>query len=133
MTFKAILDTFDNRGEHNHNFIFIFICGVWEKSENRPQNMAFISNLMQKSVVVSGSIRRAALPQIARQFSDATATTATTDDKLGGFAKAFQRHSASTEEAPQVESRTFASLLRNSKFVDVSRTSLFLTLIYYST
>lgn len=43
------------------------------------------------------------------------------DSKVGGFAKAFQKHSDSLKEEPTNEPpKTFAALLRNSKFIDVS-------------
>lgn len=48
-----------------------------------------------------------------------------TETKLGGFAKAFERHSAPQIETPVQDNQTFASLLRNSKFVDVSRFQVF--------
>ncbi|XP_022228912.2 28S ribosomal protein S28, mitochondrial [Drosophila obscura] len=38
----------------------------------------------------------------------------------GGFARAFDKYTApATPEEPQVDNQTFASLLRNSKFVDL--------------
>lgn len=77
--------------------------------------MALISNLLPRSLLTGSLIRRVS---IARHLSGSDATP-TADDKLGGFAKAFQRHSA-PPAAPPTENQTFASLLRNSKFVDVS-------------
>lgn len=43
-----------------------------------------------------------------------------TAEKMGGYAKAFDKFEHIKTEEPQ-KSQTFASLLRNSKFVDVSR------------
>lgn len=44
----------------------------------------------------------------------------TDDRKLGGFAKAFEKHAAPVADKSKDEpSKTFASLMRNSKFVDV--------------
>lgn len=55
--------------------------------------------------------------------SDASADqleSATPEAKLGGFAKAFEKHSAPQTDTGVVEPpKTFASLLRNSKFMDV--------------
>lgn len=46
--------------------------------------------------------------------------SATPEAKLGGFAKAFEKHSAPQTDTGVVEPpKTFASLLRNSKFMDV--------------
>lgn len=52
-----------------------------------------------------------------------------TDAKLGGFAKAFERHSAPQIETPVKDNQTFASLLRNSKFVDVICSQFFFSKI----
>lgn len=65
------------------------------------------------------------------QFSDqkqTPSTTANTEEtlvdatssKLSGFAQAFERHSLPLAEAPAEPAKSFATLLRNSKFVDVS-------------
>uniref|UniRef100_A0A1Q3FBR2 Putative mitochondrial ribosomal protein mrps35 n=1 Tax=Culex tarsalis TaxID=7177 RepID=A0A1Q3FBR2_CULTA len=44
----------------------------------------------------------------------------TPEAKLGGFAKAFEKHSAPQTESVDAEPpKTFASLLRNSKFMDL--------------
>uniref|UniRef100_A0A2M4C0T4 Putative mitochondrial 28s ribosomal protein s28 n=1 Tax=Anopheles marajoara TaxID=58244 RepID=A0A2M4C0T4_9DIPT len=42
------------------------------------------------------------------------------DSKVGGFAKAYQKHTDSLREEPANEPpKTFAALLRNSKFIDL--------------
>ncbi|EDS45624.1 mitochondrial 28S ribosomal protein S28 [Culex quinquefasciatus] len=46
--------------------------------------------------------------------------SATPEAKVGGFAKAFEKHSAPQTDTGVVEPpKTFASLLRNSKFMDL--------------
>lgn len=49
-------------------------------------------------------------------------TSITEDKKLSGFAKAFEKHAAPVEETPgeKVAELPFATLLRNSKLVNVS-------------
>lgn len=44
------------------------------------------------------------------------------NERLGGFAKAYRRQTEALrpEPTPAVENQTFASLLKNSKFIDVS-------------
>lgn len=45
--------------------------------------------------------------------------------KLGGFAKAYEKQTSSLQEKPvEGPPQTFASMLRNSKFIDVSRNYL---------
>lgn len=65
---------------------------------------------------------------IARMASeDTSAPTSGESSKLGGFAKAFERHSA-PEEVTVEQPKSFAALLRNSKFVDVN----FMRNIYFA-
>ena len=55
----------------------------------------------------------------AQRFSESGSEKAE-NEKLGGFAKAFEKYTAPQVE-PVVEDRqTFASLLRESKFIDVN-------------
>lgn len=67
---------------------------------------------------------------LATRLSSGEPAAPTTNDatKLSGFAQAFERHSA-PEEVIVEQPKTFASLLRNSKFIDVLFT--FNTLILY--
>lgn len=68
--------------------------------------------------------------QTCRRFSDDKEqtvddnnnTTGATAEatKLSGFAQAFERHLQPAAEAPAEPPKSFASLLRHSKFVDVS-------------
>lgn len=47
-------------------------------------------------------------------------SSAENDKKIGGFAQAFEKYTNIKEpEAPSQEVKTFASLLRSSKFIDV--------------
>lgn len=58
-----------------------------------------------------------------RAFSDAPSEVITDSIKpaLSGFAKAYDKQTAQvTEHPPAQDNRSFASLLRQSKFVDVS-------------
>lgn len=51
----------------------------------------------------------------------AKSETENKSDKLGGFAKAFEKFSKPWEEAkPVIENLSFSKLLRESKFIDVS-------------
>lgn len=54
-----------------------------------------------------------------RTFSSETDNlNTTTEVKISGYAKAFDKFEQIKDEPPQKEA-TFASLLRNSKFIDV--------------
>lgn len=54
--------------------------------------------------------------------TDGQESSAEANKKVGGFAKAYQKHSDSLNpEQPNEPPKTFASLLRNSKLVDVSK------------
>lgn len=67
---------------------------------------------------------------VSRGFCDKTekneneVSSESSRDKLGGFAKAFERHSAPHLDESTVEDKLpnlpFATLLRNSKFIDVN-------------
>lgn len=62
-------------------------------------------------------------PSFKRYFrafsSEIEQQNTTTDVPVGGYAKAFNKFdNIKTEEPPKLQ--TFASLLRNSKFIDVS-------------
>lgn len=53
------------------------------------------------------------------------------ENKLGGFAKAFEKYTKPQEEVkPVVENLSFSRLLRESKFVDVSSFELTSNLIH---
>lgn len=41
-------------------------------------------------------------------------------ERLGGFAKAFEKYTTPVKEIENQETKSFAQLLRNSKFIDVS-------------
>lgn len=47
-------------------------------------------------------------------------STETTTSKIGGFARAFEKQSQILDSLENVENQTFATLLRNSKLMDVS-------------
>lgn len=71
------------------------------------------------------TIRLPLATQRLQSFSDEKQAATATDipvaeaTKLGGFAQAFERHSQPAPEAPVEAPKSFAALLRNSKFVDV--------------
>ena len=48
------------------------------------------------------------------------ATEQDKDSKLGGFAKAFEKHLSPIEDKPATSNETFASLLKSSRFIDVN-------------
>lgn len=77
-------------------------------------------SLIYRNIVTANHLlrNRVFLQSALRLLSDNVVSE--TDTKLGGFAKAFERHSAPQIETPVQDNQTFASLLRNSKFVDVS-------------
>lgn len=52
--------------------------------------------------------------------SESDQQNSVTGEKMGGYAKAFDKFENFKTEEPQ-KLQTFPSLLRNSKFVDVSR------------
>lgn len=55
-----------------------------------------------------------------RVFSTESEQPSTTDEaKIGGYAKAFDKFEQINTKEPQ-KPQTFATLLRNSKFIDVS-------------
>lgn len=59
---------------------------------------------------------------VCRTFSEVVSTPVA-EQKVGGFAEAFEKHSKPAEEDVPVKRAPlpFATLLKNSKFVDVSR------------
>lgn len=57
--------------------------------------------------------------QQTKKFSDQINTDENKESKLGGFAKAFEKYTAPPVEPVAEKPQTFASLLRNSKFIDV--------------
>lgn len=60
------------------------------------------------------------LVHINRNFCEKIEVQPTSDGK-GGFAQAYDKHTADLKEPePKKDIRTFATLLRNSKFIDVS-------------
>jgi hypothetical protein len=65
---------------------------------------------------------RPVLGQISRKFCEKTEMiTPVNTDKKGGFAQAYDKHTTDLQEpAPKEDTRTFATLLRTSKFIDVS-------------
>ncbi|XP_037941687.1 28S ribosomal protein S28, mitochondrial, partial [Teleopsis dalmanni] len=58
---------------------------------------------------------------ICRLLSDNvnTETESTTSNVKGGFARAFEKYTSPAVEEKPAETRTFASLLRHSKFIDL--------------
>lgn len=85
------------------------------------------------SYLFTNSLRRCVLSKVNRppsvviqqflKFStqDGDAKAPEPNDKLGGFAKAYVKHSEAPKTTePVVENQTFAALLRNSKLIDVS-------------
>lgn len=75
-------------------------------------------NIVHRSATANHLLKnRVFLQSAQRLLSDNVVPDA--DTKLGGFAKAFERHSAPQIETPVQDNQTFASLLRNSKFIDV--------------
>lgn len=76
--------------------------------------MNFISNLriFTRRPIVT--------PYCLRAFSiESENVNTATDNKVGGYAKAFDKFEQINTEEPE-KPQTFASLLRNSKFIDVS-------------
>lgn len=58
--------------------------------------------------------------RFSTEHTNESNTSAESDKKLGGFAQAFEKYTNIKEpEAPTQEVKTFASLLRSSKFIDV--------------
>lgn len=99
-----------------------------------------MSFLISKSIRTLSTINRASRLHIAqriqcRLFTDKTDDVnppATEDkspvdnEKIGGFAKAFEKFSQPKKEVePVVENVPFSRLLRESKFVDVSTVEYF--------
>lgn len=78
------------------------------------QNLSILSN-----------ISRTTGRRVCRAFSDVTASSAS-DQKVSGFAEAFEKHSQPVVDETQVKRAPlpFSTLLKNSKFVDVSIESL---------
>lgn len=73
--------------------------------------------------------RKPLLKKYYRAFSSETEQQSTTETPVGGYAKAFDKfENIKTEEAPKLQ--TFASLLRNSKFIDVIYMCRILYFIY---
>lgn len=56
-----------------------------------------------------------------RTLSTETTNENSSDNKKGGYAKAFDKFEAqlNKQEENVIENRTFATLLKNSKFIDV--------------
>ncbi|XP_050095840.1 28S ribosomal protein S28, mitochondrial [Anopheles aquasalis] len=86
--------------------------------------MALLFRLTSQRQLCASVVRHVSLAQ----FSTSDSTPPTTSDaapveaasKVGGFAKAFQKHTDSLRVEPANEPpKTFAALLRNSKFVDL--------------
>lgn len=78
--------------------------------------------------ILSSNIARTVRPSSLRLLSDVPETTGD-DKKLSGFAEAYEKHSQSLEEkVPERAPLPFATLLKNSKFVDVSLSE---TVLYY--
>lgn len=73
--------------------------------------------------IILHTIRRSIRIQPALCRFNCTDVEQTKDNeksKLGGFAQAFEKYTADKTEEPVEEKQTFASLLRHSKFIDVS-------------
>lgn len=80
-----------------------------------------IKNLtLHRSILNASAVTREFCEKIEKNETE----PAEADTKLSGFAKAFEKHSAPhLKEDKSVEKRPdlpFATLLRNSKFIDVS-------------
>lgn len=78
--------------------------------------------LQRQSVSFIRKINRTVSLVNARPFSDASVTIESSQ-KLGGFAEAFEKHTQTATEdevKPKRAPLPFATLLKNSKFVDVS-------------
>lgn len=75
-----------------------------------------------QKVSILRNINRTAGLSVCRTFSE-TPSTSVTDQKVGGFAEAFEKHSKPVDEEVPVKRPPlpFATLLKNSKFVDVCR------------
>lgn len=85
-----------------------------------------MNNYIQRFRVLG---RKTLFKKYLRVFSSETEQQSTTDAPVGGYAKAFDKfENIKTEEAPKLQ--TFASLLRNSKFIDVSLICCILYFIY---
>uniref|UniRef100_A0A2M4AR35 Putative mitochondrial 28s ribosomal protein s28 n=1 Tax=Anopheles triannulatus TaxID=58253 RepID=A0A2M4AR35_9DIPT len=81
-----------------------------------------LSNQRQLFASVLHSARQVSLVQLSTGVTTPPADEAPvqTDSKVGGFAKAFQKHTDSLNQEPTNEPpKTFAALLRNSKFIDL--------------
>lgn len=75
------------------------------------KEMSLITNISSK--LIRGNLR---FMPLVRKYS----TNDTSSEQVqGGYAKAFAKFETLTEE-PKQENQTFASLLRSSKFIDVS-------------
>lgn len=70
--------------------------------------------MLRLPFIISGQIRGSVLRNAFRTLSD----VAQEPTKLSGFAEAYEKHGQKPEE-PKKESLPFATLLRNSKFIDV--------------
>lgn len=78
---------------------------------------------MLKSGLILRNINRTVGLSVCRTFSEVSAT-AEVGQKVGGFAEAYEKHTQSLTEndtKPKRAPLPFATLLKNSKFVDVSR------------
>ncbi|KAH8401197.1 hypothetical protein KR009_003568 [Drosophila setifemur] len=92
--------------------------------------MSLLHKLGRSALQVGSMTTRRGLPQQLRLLSGEAAKTETPEattpadipaqDSKGGFARAFNKYTApATPEQPPEDNQTFASLLRNSKFVDL--------------
>lgn len=95
--------------------------------------MSLLQKLSKSALLVGSFTSRRRMPVAMRLLSgetektpaaEATTPVETATDSSGskgGFARAFDKYTApATPEQPPEDNQTFASLLRNSKFVDVS-------------
>lgn len=84
-----------------------------------------------KSSALLWNTNRTVLLPVYRTLSDAAATPPVVE-KVSGFAEAYEKHSQSVVEEvkPKRAPLPFATLLKNSKFVDVRSSFLCITLLY---
>lgn len=82
-------------------------------------NTARLSRQLRRSTIVISS-RTFCSPTGTIKEEAGNVTTDTAAVKVGGFAKAFDKQSQILDTEDKEQNFTFASLLRNSKLMDVS-------------
>lgn len=84
-----------------------------------------IQSLTLRRNILNGScVNRGFCEKIVKDELEIEKENLETSDKLSGFAKAFEKHSAPHLEVEKIDEKLpdlpFATLLRNSKFIEVS-------------